>query len=99
MSANNEPSDPKPAVNLTPPTSQGVGGPSPANPTGTANLSYKGPYLTPNGGVANTGIPANPFGDPTAALTTHWTYSNADGSVISAISGTTLDNAQPYTQL
>ncbi len=69
------------------------------NPTGTANLSYKGPYLTPNGGVANTGIPANPFGDPTAALTTHWTYSNADGSVISAISGTTLDNAQPYTQL
>ncbi len=61
------------------------------NPTGTSNLSYKGPYLTPNGGVQNTGIPANPFGDPTAAVTTHWTYSNVDGSVVSAVSGTTLD--------
>ena len=35
---NNESSTPKPAVAGTPSTSQGVGGPSPANPTGTASL-------------------------------------------------------------
>ena len=39
MSANNEPSDPKPAVNLTPPTSQGVGGTPPTKSNGPVGLS------------------------------------------------------------
>ena len=68
------------------------------NPTGTPTGTYKGPYLTPNGGVGNIGIPANPFSDPTAAVATHWTYSNVDGSIVSAVSGTTLDG-MAYTQL
>jgi general secretion pathway protein G len=68
------------------------------NPTGTPSGTYKGPYLTPNGGVANTGIPANPFADAAGALATHWTYTNSDGSVVSAVTGTTLDGVA-YTTL
>jgi len=69
-----------------------------SNPTGAPTGTYKGPYLTPNGGVANTGIPMNPFTTPTAALASHWTYTTADGSIISAVTGTTLDGVA-YTQL
>jgi type II secretion system protein G len=69
-----------------------------STPTGTPTSTYKGPYLTPNGGAANSGIPANPFADLTAALSTHRTYTNTDGSVVSAVTGTTMDGVA-YTQL
>ncbi len=69
-----------------------------SNPTGCPSGKYKGPYLTPNGGVQNTGIPANPYGDSTAPIETHWVYDNANGSVTSAIAGKTLDGVD-YREL
>lgn len=36
---------------------------------------YKGPYLTAPGGINGTGIPKNPFADPTSAdVSDHWEY-------------------------
>lgn len=59
---------------------------------------YQGPYLTPIGGVNNTGIPLNPLvlpGDwqkPFAKIiTNHWRYDAKTGEVHSAIKGKTLD--------
>jgi hypothetical protein len=73
-------------------------------PAGT----YKGPYLRMpprNGqtgyyfGIGDTGIPANPMTvEDDLDITHHWTYNPADGTVISAIEGVTLDGAD-YTKL
>jgi len=53
-----------------------------SDPTGTPADSYKGPYLTPKGGIGGTGLPKNPFSSQTSAtVTDHWLYTAADGSV------------------
>jgi prepilin-type N-terminal cleavage/methylation domain-containing protein len=65
--------------------------------------SYNGPYLTENGGIAGTGVPANPFADATSAtLTDHWRYDSADGTVTvpdAYADRTTMDDDTPYSQL
>jgi len=65
--------------------------------------SYRGPYLSRQGGLDNSGLPANPFGPPptgtlTSDLPKHWTY--AKGAVHAAVptSGATLDEI-PYSSL
>ena len=64
--------------------------------------SYQGPYLSPQGGVNNNGIPVNPFKNTEDAdftdETAHWTY--ADGVVHPTVpaSGSTLDKI-PYQSL
>jgi hypothetical protein len=51
--------------------------------------SYKGPYLTPSGGIRTDkwpGLPRNPFVDPCdGAVAHHWKYNPADGTVQSAL--------------
>jgi general secretion pathway protein G len=54
---------------------------------------FKGPYITPQGGINGTGLPKNPF-TTTTVLSDHWTYSVASGKVgwiNCAVTGTTLD--------
>jgi len=71
-------------------------------PTGT----YQGPYLAPNnGGINNSGIPANPFINPDATgygtTSNHWTYpvSGSPGAIRAAgPSGNTSDGVA-YTAL
>ena len=72
--------------------------PAGTTPTGTKPKAYQGPYLTPNGGICNTGVPSNPFGDPQNAIATHWVYNPKTGAVKSAVGGTTLDG-RPYEGL
>ncbi|HEY3417857.1 MAG TPA: prepilin-type N-terminal cleavage/methylation domain-containing protein [Armatimonadota bacterium] len=70
----------------------GVGG----EPIRTGN--YKGPYLTPSGGIDGSGIPQNPFAGATATVAQNWSYTATSGLVNSAITGTTLDGVA-YTNL
>ncbi len=62
--------------------------------------TFKGPYLNIPGGIANTGIPVNPFVAASVAdVTQHWTYpatSGQWGTVQSAVNGTSLDG-EPYS--
>ena len=62
--------------------------------------TYKGPYLTQNGGVEGIGIPVNPFGPSGASATveTHWGYTSATGQVYSGVDGTSMDG-EPLTNL
>ena len=81
-----------------------VDGQTEAMPAGT----YKGPYLTPQGGLDGSGIPINPFypntsdGNTLASLATdlphNWTYTQGNVSVATPASGNTLDGI-PYTNL
>jgi general secretion pathway protein G len=68
----------------------------------TAKASYKGPYLTPSGGVKITGypgLPRNPFVDATETdVTKHWTYESTGGTVKSAFTGETIDK-EAFTDL
>jgi type II secretion system protein G len=64
-------------------------------PTG----SYKGPYLSPQGGVANAGIPINPFITDAATADDAWTYSNGIVKCPDTIEGNTLDTDTPYQEL
>jgi type II secretory pathway pseudopilin PulG len=61
----------------------------------TAKASYKGPYLTPSGGIKISGypgLPRNPFLDATETdVTKHWTYDSSSGTVSCAFTGSTLD--------
>lgn len=65
--------------------------------------SYKGPYLTENGGIAGTGVPVDPFATAgSTTLSDHWSYDSGDGTVTvpDAIADrTTLDDGTPYSQL
>jgi type II secretion system protein G len=80
----------------------GLGGTSVNIPAG----SYKGPYLSPQGGIDNSGIPINPFvvTNPTgttlaqADCDASWTYSQGLVHVAIPASGSTLDNI-PYQSL
>jgi hypothetical protein len=72
--------------------------PAGSTPLGTKTKKYQGPYLTPNGGLENTGIPANPFVDQTRPIAAHWRYDSKTGVIHSAVAGTTLDGV-PYTAL
>jgi len=66
--------------------------------------AYKGPYLTTQGGIDNSGFPRNPFysGEDTADLKRdlpmHWSYRNGDVHATVPLSGSTLDNI-PYQSL
>ncbi len=64
--------------------------------------SYKGPYLTANGGITEApGIPANPAVPAGHAerVDENWTYSaDLPGTVQSAVTGTTIDGVA-YTDL
>jgi type II secretion system protein G len=68
--------------------------------------SYKGPYLTPQGGLEASGIPINPFAPTLTAATlsltdlqANWTYSNGIVQVpANTPAGSTLDGI-PYKQL
>jgi len=65
--------------------------------------SYKGPYLTTQGGLDGTGIPSNPFQAtaPTTIATDlplHWKYDKGIVSAAVPTSGNTLDNV-PYSSL
>lgn len=81
------------------PPPQGVteGGVTQDIPAGT----YQGPYLSPQGGINNSGLPVNPFIDPQdptyADPTSHWNYA---GGIVhpAAPTGTTLDGVA-YDQL
>lgn len=67
-------------------------------PAGT----YKGPYLPPTGGIDGTGIPMNPFTDPTKPmLTDHWHYDASTGTaaVPLAQAGMTTKDGTPFAQL
>ncbi|MHB9133263.1 MAG: prepilin-type N-terminal cleavage/methylation domain-containing protein [Armatimonadota bacterium] len=67
--------------------------------SGIPSGTYRGPYLTPGGGIAGSGLPINPLGptnSTTAQINQHWTY--ADGVVGSAVTGNTIDGI-PYAQL
>ncbi len=77
--------------------------PAGSTPKGTPRGKYKGPYLTPHGCINNTGIPANPYartpdGENLPNIADHWLYNPQDGSVISAVNGTTRDG-RPFSQL
>jgi type II secretion system protein G len=79
-------------VATTPPTT-GAGGAT--IPPG----SYKGPYLNTRSGISGHGLPQNPFIEPTDTnVSDHWTYETADGTVISAVTGSTLDGV-PFSDL
>jgi len=66
--------------------------------------SYKGPYLTRQGGLDNSGIPMNPFqkvipsGTLQVDITAHWTYINGVVNPAVPTEGTTLDDI-PYQKL
>ncbi len=80
----------------------GTGGTGVAIPSG----SYKGPYLTVQGGIDNSGLPINPFvaANPNSASVSEtdvdasWTYSQGSVSVAIPTSGSTLDGI-PYQSL
>ncbi len=67
--------------------------------------SYKGPYLSTQGGIRNSGIPFNPFvesGDDSHplndAICKSWRYDAKTGEVHSAVGGMTMDG-KPYQSL
>ncbi len=67
--------------------------------------TYRGPYLNPQGGINNTGIPANPFVDMHAAQpdpnkpVTHWKYHNGLVHIAdNTPDGETLEGI-PYSKL
>lgn len=75
-----------------------------ANLTVPAN-AYQGPYLTKQGGIDGGGIPKNPFTSATdTTVANHWNYittpgANPVGSVLSKVTGQTLDDKIEYTKL
>ncbi len=75
---------------------QDIVAPKGSTPTGTEKGAYKGPYLPPTVGIKGTGIPANPYADRNGPINMNWTYSNVDGTVISAVTPPATD---PYTIL
>ncbi len=72
--------------------------PAGSTPQGTKHGAYAGPYLNPHGGIQDTGLPCNSFGDPTQGVATHWIYNPTDGTVKSAVEGMTVNDV-PYSQL
>jgi type II secretion system protein G len=79
---------------------------APAEADVTATIpadSYKGPYLTPKGGIGGVGLPKNPFSDPTSAVEAdHWLYDDADGSVkVPAAQDAleTVEDETPFSEL
>lgn len=67
--------------------------------------TYLGPYLNISGGIGTTGIPINPFKQPSEAdfgdPTAHWTYGvEGPGIVHPAVptAGSTMDGV-PYSEL
>lgn len=74
--------------------------------------TYKGPYLTTQGGIDNTGIPENPFevptGTPATDFTNAWNYTAAVGEndgtcgtihCSALVIGSTLGDNIPYQSL
>ncbi len=64
--------------------------------------TYKGPYLQSSGYTDHPGIPVNPL-DPNrpASVATSWDYDPASGNVnvSSSITGNTVEDNSPYSQL
>ena len=63
--------------------------------------SYKGPYLTPKGGIGGDGLPLNPFSTATDdTVANHWKYTAGEVTVPDAMAtDTTVDDGVAYGDL